>query len=208
MEMMKTIFEIIEEQLDITQNDIIGYGIYGSWSYDMELPQSDVDMFIIVSDEFEFTFLHCLDYDIKIMPKQMFQEKINNHEVEALEILFDERNTFKEAFPFELDKSKLRQSFMAEISNSWVKAKKKMTIPYEDTYIGFKSIWHVFRMIDFGIQIATQGKIINYRFRTDLFDYRVDDMDLGWEYWERELKSEVNKRMSKFRKVAPKAVKS
>jgi hypothetical protein len=67
-------------------------------------------------------------------------------------------------FPFVLDKEKLRRSVSTITSNSYVKGKKKLIIQGDyDKYLAIKSIFHSIRIIDFGIQIATENRITNYK---------------------------------------------
>jgi len=111
---------------------------------------------------------------------------------------------------FELNLQTLRKSISSITSNSWVKAKKKIELPNEDSKIGLKSLYHVFRTLDFGIQIAKYGKIEDYNFIGGLNPVRDNDIDNilnpKWDYWNEKLKKKYNAKMSEFRILAPKKV--
>jgi hypothetical protein len=98
---------------------------------------------------------------------------------------------------------KLRHSLSAKSSNSFVKAKKKLTIKKDfDLNLGRKSLWHSFRIIDFGIQIIKYNKIIDYKSMNDLFN---DIMQYySWIDLFEEYKIKYNNLLTEFRKLAPK----
>ena len=113
-------------------------------------------------------------------------------------------------FDFELDLDSLRRSISAIASNSWVKSKKKIAI--NEHYIGKKSLFHSLRIVDYGIQISTEGKIVSFTktYSTILEKYGTYEL-LLWEImslntWE-ELKEKyqeiANKLRTEFRIVAP-----
>ncbi len=74
----------------------------------------------------------------------------------------------------------------------------------KDREIGLKSLFHAFRIIDFGYQIATQGKIISYSSVNYLWD-ELKDFTGTWEQLNEKYKAQFNKAHSEFRKVAPKS---
>ncbi len=66
---------------------------------------------------------------------------------------------------FKLDKTKLRVAISTIVSNSWVKGKKKLIVQGDyDLNLAIKSTFHSLRILDFGTQIAMEGKIIKNRF--------------------------------------------
>ncbi len=74
----------------------------------------------------------------------------------------------------------------------------------KDREIGLKSLFHAFRIIDFGYQIATQGKIISYSSVNYIWD-EIKDFIGTWEQLNEKYKVQFNKAHSEFRKVAPKS---
>lgn len=106
-------------------------------------------------------------------------------------------------FDFKLDKSKLRHSLSAKSSNSWVKAKKKLTVEQDyDLNVGRKSLFHSFRIVDFGIQVASNGRIIDYSSCNYLYSEIISLYE--WTDMFDTFKVRYNKLMSEFRKVAEK----
>jgi hypothetical protein len=112
-------------------------------------------------------------------------------------------------YTFKLDLSKLRHSLCAKSSNSWVKAKKKLTIEIKKGVeenpedVGKKSLFHAFRIIEFGKQIAKNGKINDYGFCNELFKeiiYSYSD----WNNLFEDYKKKYNNLLTEFRVLAPK----
>jgi len=97
----------------------------------------------------------------------------------------------------------LRAAFSEKSSNSWVKAKKKLTVPesYNDS-VGKKSLWHSIRIIDFGIQIAKNGWITDYGSCNHFYDEVMYCND--WSELFEKYKKQYNEICTEFRKVAPK----
>ena len=86
-----------------------------------------------------------------------------------------------------------------------MKAKKKISIEEEDSKIGMKSLYHSFRILAFGIQIAKYGIIKNYITPPYIRDTDIENIrNPKWEYWNEKLKPKHNSMMTEFRKLAPK----
>jgi hypothetical protein len=143
--------------------------------------------------------------NINLFSQEVHLQRIAEHEVSALETLWTEplyerRNFLKE---FSLDKSKLRHSFSSKSSNSWIKAKKKLTVERDyDAKVGKKSLWHAIRIVDFGIQIANHGKIVDYGSCNHFFDDVMYSED--WNSLYEKYKQIYNTTLTEFRKIAPK----
>lgn len=104
----------------------------------------------------------------------------------------------------------LRESISEKISHSWVKGKKKLTVgsvpPREDDRrSGMKSIFHSFRICDYGIQIMERGKIIDYGSMNMYWD-RLKNFDGTWNDLSHEFKPEFNALKTKFKLICPKVV--
>jgi len=176
---------------------------YGSRVYGTNSETSDYD-YIIVSS---------IGYDppkpnITYYSKKEFQDKINEHEISALECIFLPGEYYQEIskqFTFELDLPKLRSSISSKASNSWVKAKKKFTIEKDkDIYIGKKSLFHSLRIIDFGIQIARYKKIVDYSCTNDIWFEIRDNPSEDYNDYKTKYQPIYNSKMTEFRKLAPK----
>ena len=88
---------------------------------------------------------------------------IAKQHIVALECLAYSKETF------ELDFAVLRSSFSEKASNSFVKAKKKLTVEQNQQRIGYKSLWHSIRIIDFGCQLVTHGTIVDFSSCNNLY---------------------------------------
>ena len=75
-----------------------------------------------------------------------------------------------------------------------------------------KSLFHSLRLLDFGIQLYQNGKIIDFtscnKFYKDIMELKEsnedDDHKTMWNEWHSVYKKEFNKLKSAFKKVAPK----
>jgi len=180
---------------------------YGSRVYGNFHKDSDYDYIIIVKkkekDQFSDNLININFYTI-----DEHQQRLDDNEISALECFFLYYNEYEEynepyKFRFVLDTSKLRHSLSAKSSNSWVKCKKKLTIEKDfDLNIGRKSMFHSFRIIDFGIQIATTGKINNYS--SCIFLYKEIMNYYEWTELFDVFKLRYNALLTEFRKVAKK----
>jgi hypothetical protein len=112
-------------------------------------------------------------------------------------------------FTFKLDKQKLRAQISKVANNSWVKGKKRLTITADyDMMIAIKSVFHSIRILDFGTQIATEGKIYNYSSMNFLWDeiwklaldYQGKEL---WDALETRYKKLFNEKASAFKKACP-----
>jgi predicted nucleotidyltransferase len=203
---INNILDNIKNQLNITDEKILSIYLYGSRVYGTATEKSDYDFIVVVDSE--KSFLDAIEIQgnhISIYNKAKFQELIDQHEISALECLFlDKQFIIKENWKpiFVLNLSQLRKSFSAKSSNSFVKAKKKMM--YGEEYIAKKSLWHSFRIIYFGIQLATTGKITNYSEANHLYNNIVFNPSNDAEYYKQTFLKSHNELMTKFRLVAPK----
>lgn len=194
-------------------NDLVAVYPYGSRVYGTATKNSDYDYIVIVKKKDREQYSDSL-ININFYTPEEHQQRLIDHEISALEcfflpkemILFDCNHPLNRSnigFSFNLDVNKLRHSLSAKSSNSWVKAKKKLTVEKDlDMNLGRKSMFHAFRIIDFGIQIAEQKSIYDYRSCNVLFHeiahcYTWGDMFLKF-------KTRYNNTLSKFRTVAPK----
>jgi hypothetical protein len=80
----------------------------------------------------------------------------------ALECFFNTSPILKYDTEFELDLFSLRKKISAICNNSWVKASKKLNLVEEDDYTGLKSLFHSFRILSFGIDLAKDNKINSF----------------------------------------------
>lgn len=198
-------YEDLLKRAKLNDSNIINAYQYGSRVYGNYTNKSDYDYIIIVKnlDNEQFSDNQI---NINFFTLENHINRIKDHEISALETLFlSEHFILKETkkFDFKLDKSKLRHSLSAKSSNSWVKAKKKLTVEQDyDLNVGRKSLFHSFRIVDFGIQVASNGRIIDYSSCNYLYSEIISLYE--WTDMFDTFKVRYNKLMSEFRKVAEK----
>jgi len=199
-----TLKEIIK-RANLKDADLIAVYRYGSRVYGNFRKNSDHDFIIITKAKTTEQFSDRL-ININFFSEKEHQRRLDDHEISALEAYFAPNKAIlleRKKFNFSLDKTKLRHSLSGKSSNSFVKAKKKLTVQKDyDLELGKKSLWHSFRIIDFGIQICKHEKIINFESCNGLFN----EIMQYWTWGElfNEYKKKHNNKMSDFRKYAPK----
>lgn len=206
-------------------DNIISIYLYGSMIYGSTRGyESDWDLIVVVDRKDDVTIssrssalareyfkLSHTKFDINIYTEEEFLRGLEGMEISFLECVNNVRahsstgtliygklhNMPKIHLPT------LRDSISRKASNSWVKAKKKLTLEADYApIIGKKSAWHAIRIIDFGIQLATTGKIHNVTSKTIEF---FDMMDCEtWEEIDEKFRPLYNSLSTEFRKVAPK----
>jgi hypothetical protein len=180
---------------------------YGSRVYGNYDEHSDYD-FIIVRRQLDYkvdtvrtkdNLINCTIYS-----PQGFQKAIDEHVISVLECLSlpdDMIVLNNKEWSWKLDLTTLRNSISQASSNSWVKAKKKLDD--DEDYIAQKSLYHSMRMIMFGKQIASTGKISDFTESNDLWK-EIQGLDLDWKVWKNKYQEKRNNLLSEFRLIAPK----
>ena len=187
-------------------NSIKNIYLYGSVVYGTTEKNSDIDLIIVIDSKTNYFQFSDNLVDITFFNINTFKEKIDNHEISVLECLFLSKELVLQEdykFTFKLDLVKLRHSLSAKSFNSFVKAKKKLTIEKDfDLKIGQKSLFHSIRIIRFGIQIVKYNKIINYNECNTLY-FEILQCYTWNEMFEK-YKRLHNNTLTEFRKLAPK----
>lgn len=159
----------------IKDENILNLYTYGSVVYNTNNEKSDLDFIAIVIVKKEEQVI--LDnINISFYTVEEFKEKLDNHEISAIECLFlpDDLILKKTVdFGLSIDKHKLHCECSKKASNSFVKAKKKIKDGH--IYIGQKSLFHSIRIIDFAIQIIKHGKIVDYSSQSQIFKLILDE---------------------------------
>lgn len=181
---------------------------YGSRVYGTFNETSDYDFIAICDDTSREGSYAGDNFDVTVYSKNTFQQRIDNHEISALECLWVD-NSHDNIFTFTLDKAILRESISEKVSHCWVKGKKKITTgsipPKEnDVYIGLKSLFHAFRICDYGCQIADFGKIVEYDRANTVWLGMRNMTDESFATISCAYKSYLNSEMTKFRNKCPK----
>lgn len=222
--------ELIISEFRLNDEHILNIYPYGSRIYNTASEKSDYD-FIVVGrgvpvTKYPYNSADCDQLDspnypitINLYPsEESFEDRIKMHRISVLECLFlPPDKILKETvkFPFILHRKRLRESISEKASNSWVKAKKKFSdnqilnpeigkLYEQDFHLAKKSLFHSLRIIDFGIQIATQGKIINYSSCCQLWQEILNNPSNNWQDYQNKYQQYYNSQMTEFRKAAPK----
>jgi len=188
--------------------NVLNVYLYGSRVYGNIRKDSDYDFIVVLKkkrinnqEQFSDNLINVQFYTV-----DDFQRRLDNHEISALECYFlPEQYILKRnvCFSFKLVIEKLRESLSTKANNSFVKAYKKLTIEKDYNLLtAQKSLWHSFRIIYFGIQIAKYGKITDYSECNAIF---WDILRLKeWDDMVDQYKKSHNNIMSQFRILAPK----
>jgi predicted nucleotidyltransferase len=159
-------FENILKRANLKEDNVVSCFSYGSRVYGNFRKDSDYDFIIVVKNKTEEQFSDNL-ININFFSVEEHQNRLNEHEISALECYFLPGEFVlknEKIYNFKLDLQKLRHALSAKSSNSFVKSKKKLTVEIDKGVeknpedVGKKSLFHAFRIIDFGMQIAKFGK--------------------------------------------------
>jgi hypothetical protein len=188
--------------LDVFLQDTNFLNIYpfGSRVYGTATSKSDFDYICIVESKSDSLYTDKLGNHYHLFTPSEFQYLLNICDIQALECYsLPEFLKIKETHSFklqEIDKHKLRESISTITSNSWVKGKKKLIVTGDyDKYLGMKSVFHSLRILDFGIQLARYGSIINYKSSNFIW---IEVQKLAEQYDRNELWDAID---TKYRKL-------
>lgn len=199
--------------IKILNTYIVGSSLYGTTKEDSDLDQVRVVDKLPEVGSYERIEGKHFWTDINYYTEKQFQMALDNHDIIALECYFspDTYKSEKVKFTWQLNKAKLRSSISTIVNNSWVKGKKKLTVAGDyDKKLALKSIFHSIRINGLGIQIASEGKIVNFKEYNWLYE---DLLKLGEEYDRDELWGKIhtkyhqkvfNEGKTKFRNLCPK----
>lgn len=190
-----------------------GMFLFGSRVYGTHDENSDWDYVVVLPPGDIKTESHYNDGRVhyQIYSYDEFMLKINAHDIMALECISLDHHVSKQLITkFTLNKNVLRESISTIANNSWVKAKKKLTVSGDyDKKAGMKSAFHSIRILEFGIQVAQYGKITDFTVANwiwfeieklgELYDY-----DVLWNKINEKFKKTFNETSSRFKALAPK----
>ena len=184
---------------------------YGSRVYGTHKEDSDYDYIGIVpanrmvdtGTEYRWNSLN-----VHIYNRHAFQAQLEKHKIHTLEAYFvpnkdDFINPVPKDFKFELDLVKLRNELSEKASHSFVKAKKKID-KEKDFYVGWKSLFHSLRILNFGIQLASKKKIYDFTAANKYWFEIRDAQCYSWDYLKDKYQPIYNELATEFRKLAPK----
>lgn len=186
----------------VDRSNVVNIYGYGSYYYGTFHEGSDYDLIVIVNS-YDKRDIVLDDMNIHLYTMKEFMQNLDDHQIEFLEAIL---HPLYETQPisFTIDKQKLRHIISQKADNSYVKAKKKLTVEHE-IYIAKKSLFHAFKMLDFASQLAVSNTITNWTHLTDLYyEIMAIPNDSDWSVYDEKFKKRFNEAKSKFRFVAPK----
>lgn len=178
--------------------------IFGSQVYGTAQKDSDVDVKMIANNSVPEIELNCGRYNIHVITPDEFRNKLKQHHIGSIECLMaDENFRLKEEidWQFKLNIVSLRHSVAHTASNSWVKCRKKLE--FGEYYIGIKSMFHSLRIVDFGIQIARHGKIVDYSSMNYIWN-QLNGKTWTWEELDKTFREIRNTNNTLFRNLTTK----
>lgn len=206
---MKTInIHRIRELMGLHPLKIRNIYVFGSRVYGTNREDSDYDILVTACQMHAHLEIKDDEYNIHIYTPDNFKEKLKQHDIHALECVFAPewaKLQLKEDYlnQWKYNPEKLQKYIHNQSYSSWGKGKDNIVEGY--TEYGLKSIFHSLRMLMFAIQIANEGKIINYSEANDLHKelMALKDEDIEWNvfrdkylpfkiYLEKQLKTITN----------------
>lgn len=194
--------------------------VFGSHIYQTNSPTSDVDCVFVIKDElFENYEKRIQDFDIHFYCLGEFiEKKMNSCDIQFLEglsikdseLFYMDNVGAKVLDSFKKDLVTMRHSISSICSNSFVKAKKKLTVEADyDKLVSMKSLFHSIRMYDFGLQFAKNDKIIDFQSCNNLYREIQKDYEDGTtseliELINNKYKLLFNSHATEFKKYCPK----
>lgn len=177
---------------------------YGSRVYGTHSDKSDYDFMAIVSRcaSTGTEFRHD-NVNIHIYTMDDWREQLKAHKIHTLEGYFHPDKQVRKRYDFKLDLSALRNELSAKSSHSFVKAKKKID-KEKDYYVGWKSLFHSLRILNFGTQLAKFGEIKDFGAANHHWFDILGSQQYGWDYFKEKYQPIYNDLATEFRKVAPK----
>ena len=180
---------------------------YGSRVYGTHTEKSDYDYMAVVpgNRKADTGTEYCWDdINIHIYNRVDFGDQLDRHKIHTLEAYYLPDSQCPSMYPvWKLDKGKLRHELSAKSSHSFVKAKKKIEVE-KDFYIGWKSLFHSLRILVFGIQMASDGRITDYGAANQHWHDILEAQQYNWDYFKETYQPIYNSLATEFRKLAPK----
>ena len=189
---------------------------FGSTVYKNKKPD-DIDIIVVYNSDItnsDYQFKSGI-YNVNAYHLTKFTSMLHAHKIDALECLFLPSTSYSFISPilqsifnsFVINKSTLRRSIASTCSNSYAKAKKKLLVKEDyDLEASVKSLWHSFRIMNFGIQIAETNKINDFKAMNQLFVVVIQkyiSTNGNWDEIHSEFKPLMNELHTKFKLLCP-----
>lgn len=203
---------------------IPNYFCLAMWSFGSTVYKNkeadDHDLYVVIKHDPAFGLFYMKfeyeNYDIQVVCEKTFDGMLEQHDIAALECInvplsqTHVMNCYyiERLAKFHISVPKLRASISKVSSNSYVKAKKKLTVDADyDLESSVKSLWHSLRILQFGTQLATTGSISNFAQTNDLYAKIIQnyiETGVNWDEIHKIWKPIYNEYSTAFKAVAPK----
>lgn len=197
--------EMILRSFRLNNSEVLNIFPYGSRVYKTHGSDSDYD-FIVVMDKDVKEFAVKIDnMNVHLYSVEEFQEQVNKHKISALECIFLPKELLlKKSHDFKFDKSIFNKSILIKsisekAKKDWFQVKKRCQ--FDNVWYAKKSLFHAFRIIDFGKQIIQHGKIENYSSSCDLWFEILHNPAESWESYEEQYQKVFDARMTEFKDI-------
>jgi len=143
--------------------------------------------------------------DATIYSARGFLNALADHEHSALECVYLEGSHSHNFTPdVKINLSTLRRSFSSRAARSFCKTEKKLSVLNDmDVKAAKKSLFHSLRILMYGIQIATEGKITNYQCANDYWWKIYGNISTEWYDYKKEYEPIYKNLKKQFKSVAP-----
>jgi predicted nucleotidyltransferase len=189
----------------ISDKSVLNIYVFGTHLYGCASENSDVDYIVITSDDLlDRENIKCGKHDFNLYSEKTWVEKCKNNHINALEVISisDAKFIIKETVRFDviINPIKLRQSISATVSNSWAKANKKLNVEKDySPILAKKSLWHCFRILLYGIQVAEFGRIVDFNTANYLYEEIINSDETNWKFFKNKYQEPLNNLRTKFR---------
>ena|ERR1035437_5955832 len=193
---------------------VLNMYVFGSRLYGNNRQDSDYDVIVITTNDFgldgeTITWYNPeekVNFDFSIYSEDSWIKKCENNHINALEIdAIQHSETMcnlkkRRLYSVPINLIKLRESISATVSNSWAKANKKLNVEKDfNSNIAKKSLWHCFRILMYGIQVAKYGKIVDFKEANYLYDEIVLNECNDWKFYKNKYQEKLNNMRTEFR---------
>lgn len=156
--------------------------VYGSQVYGYNRPDSDFDITLVAPNLERHKEIKNKKYNVHIVTPDSFKEDLfNDYKITYLEcIMAPDWARLQEKINYSLPivRDKLKAKILSQSFSTWRNAKQKMI--EGDIERGVKSAFHSFKILNFGLQIAQNGKIINFAECNELLAEMNEDFFYEW----------------------------
>ena len=198
---MKEITKKFFDKFDIEEKDVIVFP-YGSRVYGTFDHNSDYDFIVIMlNPKIGYSCgqeVRNGEINAHFYSEYRYKDNLAQHKIAPLECHFLQVPNYR--FKFKLNTKRLREEISKKSSNSFVKCKKKLID--NEYHIGLKSLFHSLRILDFGTQIAKEGKILDYS-SSNHYWFEIKEMhNASWQELKIKYQPIFNHLSTEFRKLA------